>query len=69
MTTSHQTRIHAVELSAAKSAAWLALTAFISLVVLYFVGADQGATSVLGGNMYVHEFLHDARHVLGFPCH
>jgi len=26
-------------------------------------------TSVFGTNMYVHEFFHDARHFLGFPCH
>lgn len=58
-----------VELSAAKAAAWLALTVFIGMVVLYFVGVDQGATSVFGDNMYVHEFMHDARHLLGFPCH
>jgi putative cobalt transporter subunit CbtB len=35
---------------------------------LYFVGAEEGATSVISG-MYVHEFVHDARHLLGFPCH
>lgn len=59
----------AVNLSAAKAALWLALTAFVALVVLYFVGLDQGATSVFGSNTYVHEFVHDARHLLGFPCH
>jgi hypothetical protein len=59
----------AVPLSVAKAAMWLSLTAFLALVVLYFVGLDQGATSVFGDNMYVHEFLHDARHLLGFPCH
>lgn len=71
MTTSpvSRTTLHASELSAAKAAAWLALTAFLALVVLYFVGVDQGATSVLGDNMYIHEFVHDARHLLGFPCH
>ncbi len=69
MTTSHGTKSLAVELSAAKAAAWLALTAFLALVMLYFVGVDQGATSVFGDNMYVHEFVHDARHLLGFPCH
>lgn len=37
-------------------------------LLIYFVGADQGATSVLSGNA-VHEFVHDARHLLGFPCH
>ena len=40
----------------------------LMLLVLYFVGAEQGATSIVPG-MYVHEFLHDGRHLLGFPCH
>lgn len=38
------------------------------LLALYFVGADQGATSLVPGHM-VHEFVHDARHLLGVPCH
>jgi hypothetical protein len=38
------------------------------LLALWFVGADEGATSIVPG-MYVHEFLHDGRHLLGFPCH
>ncbi len=38
------------------------------LLALYFVGAEEGATSLVHG-MYVHEFLHDGRHLLGFPCH
>lgn len=57
------------DLSGAKAAAWLSTTAFLALVVLYFVGLDQGATSVFGNTTYIHEFLHDARHLLGFPCH
>ncbi len=48
-------------------APWLAFAAFMVLA-LYFVGADQGATSLVPGEM-VHEFVHDARHLLGFPCH
>ena len=59
----------AIDLSAVSAVAWLALTAFFALVVLYFVGVDQGATSVFGDNMYIHEFVHDGRHLLGFPCH
>jgi hypothetical protein len=58
-----------LDLSVAKSALWLSLTAFLALLVLYFVGLDQGATSVFGSDTHVHEFLHDARHLLGFPCH
>ncbi|MCH9734533.1 MAG: CbtB-domain containing protein [Actinomycetia bacterium] len=59
----------AIDLSGTKSAALLSMTAFLALVVLYFVGMDQGATSVFGNTTYIHEFLHDARHLLGFPCH
>lgn len=38
------------------------------LLALYFVGAEEGATSLING-MVVHEFVHDGRHLLGFPCH
>ncbi len=48
---------------------WLAGTALIALAVYYFIGVDQGAYSVFGQDMHVHEFVHDARHFLGFPCH
>ncbi len=64
-----KSRAAAIDLSAASAVAWLSLTAFFALIVLYFVGVDQGATSVFGDNMYIHEFVHDARHLLGFPCH
>jgi hypothetical protein len=47
---------------------WAVFGGLILLLVLYFVGAEQGATSLIPG-MYVHEFLHDGRHLLGFPCH
>lgn len=51
------------------AAFWLAGTLFLALLVYYFIGVDQGATSVFGSDMHVHEFVHDARHLLGFPCH
>jgi cobalt transporter subunit CbtB len=47
---------------------WAVFAAVLGLVLLYFVGAEQGATSVFGGT-WVHEFTHDGRHLLGFPCH
>jgi hypothetical protein len=56
-------------LSAAQAAAWLAGTAVLALLVYYFIGIDQGAYSVFGEDAHVHEFVHDARHFLGFPCH
>jgi len=65
----HEAVAPAVDLSATKAALWLSLTAFLALLVLYFVGLDQGATSVFGGDTHLHEFLHDGRHLLGFPCH
>ncbi|MCW3038791.1 MAG: CbtB-domain containing protein [Solirubrobacterales bacterium] len=37
-------------------------------LLVYFVGAEEGAASLIGGSS-VHEFVHDARHLLGFPCH
>ncbi len=40
----------------------------LALLALYFVGAEEGATSLIRG-MYVHEWVHDSRHLLGFPCH
>jgi putative cobalt transporter subunit CbtB len=48
---------------------WLTGTLLLALLVYYFVGIDQGATSVFGNDMHIHEFVHDARHFLGFPCH
>jgi len=47
---------------------WAIFSGLLLLLALYFVGAEQGATSLIPG-MYVHEFVHDSRHLLGFPCH
>lgn len=69
VTGSKATATRSVDLSAASAAAWLAATVFLALLAIYFVGVDQGAVSLFGGDMHVHEFVHDARHLLGFPCH
>ena len=58
-----------VVLPISKSIVWLVGTVLIALAVYYFVGVDQGAVSVFGNDTHVHEFVHDARHFLGFPCH
>ena len=58
-----------VVLPVTRSAVWLVGSALLALAVYYFVGVDQGATSVFGSDMHIHEFVHDARHLLGFPCH
>jgi hypothetical protein len=49
-------------------APWAVFFGILMLVLLYFVGAEQGATSLVSGEG-VHEWVHDARHLLGFPCH
>ncbi|WP_424890852.1 CbtB domain-containing protein [Streptomyces sp. XH2] len=49
-------------------APWALFVGVLMLVLLYFVGAEQGATSVISGEN-VHEWVHDGRHLLGFPCH
>lgn len=66
---SDSTDIRSIDLSAARAALWLAATVFLALLALYFVGVDQGAVSLFGSDSHVHEFVHDARHLLGFPCH
>jgi hypothetical protein len=58
-----------VVVPATRALLWLVGTAILALGVYYFIGVDQGAVSVFGSDTHVHEFVHDARHFLGFPCH
>jgi hypothetical protein len=74
MTESHAAQqLPAVDLGAAAASVAtpvrLATIALLALIAYYFVGFDQGAVSVFGSDTHIHEFLHDARHLLGFPCH
>ncbi|MGH6960690.1 MAG: CbtB domain-containing protein [Dongiaceae bacterium] len=43
------------------------LTVGLLLVLAYLVAFDQGGISQSG--MYLHELMHDGRHLLGVPCH
>jgi hypothetical protein len=47
---------------------WALFGGLLLMLAIYFVGAEQGATALIHGRN-VHEFLHDGRHLLGFPCH
>lgn len=47
---------------------WAIFVGVLGLIALYFIGSEQGAMSIISGH-YVHEFVHDGRHLLGFPCH
>lgn len=53
----------------ARTVALLIGVAFLALVVYYFIGVDEGMISVFGKSTVLHEFFHDGRHLLGFPCH
>lgn len=49
--------------------------ALLALYGLFVFGFDQGQTLALfQGDLayqmnWIHEFVHDARHAAGFPCH
>jgi hypothetical protein len=51
------------------------LAAGAGLITMYVMGIDQGhLLSVIQGSSafdqnLLHEFVHDARHAAGFPCH
>jgi hypothetical protein len=45
-----------------------AVFGFALLLLVYFVGVDEGAASIVPGGT-IHEWVHDGRHLLGFPCH
>jgi hypothetical protein len=47
---------------------WAIFIALLAIILIYFVGVEEGAMAIFNG-MYVHEFVHDSRHLLGFPCH
>jgi hypothetical protein len=57
-----------VAIPVARIVPWAIFGAVMMAIAYYFVGAEQGATSIVNG-MGIHEFVHDARHLLGFPCH
>jgi hypothetical protein len=58
-----------VVVSLPSAALWLIGTAVLAVLAFYFIGVDQGMVSVFGSDTHIHEFVHDARHFLGFPCH
>ena len=60
--------VQAVTIPVSKIIPWALLTAVVAVLVYYFIGSEQGATALFAGSD-IHEFVHDARHLLGFPCH
>ena len=51
-----------------KLAPWALFTFLLAAIVVFFISADQGAISIPAGTA-IHEWVHDGRHLLGFPCH
>ena len=49
-------------------APWAAFVFLAAAIVLFFISADQGIISIPSGTA-VHEWVHDGRHLLGYPCH
>lgn len=47
---------------------WAIFGLILALIAVYFVGAEQGAVALFDGAT-IHEFVHDGRHLMGFPCH
>jgi cobalt transporter subunit CbtB len=45
-----------------------ALFAVALLALVYFVGFEQSASALFSGDV-IHEWVHDGRHLIGFPCH
>lgn len=58
-----------VVISLSKTAVLLGVVTVLAFIVYYFIGVDEGALSVFGKSTTIHEFVHDSRHFLGFPCH
>jgi hypothetical protein len=49
----------------------LVMAVLFALLVVFAVGFDQSyaLTGAAKAGNVVHEFFHDARHLLGVPCH
>ena len=51
----------------------LLLAVLAAVAMLFAVAFDQGqlaqVVQAAAGDSTVHELFHDARHMLGFPCH
>ena len=56
-------------LSRSRVALIIGITVLAAVALYYFIGIDEGMTHLTGKSMLIHEWVHDSRHFLGFPCH
>lgn len=68
LSTPAPTTIEAPSIPLRALAPWLLFFGLLAVLALFFVSADQGAVSIPAGTA-IHEWVHDGRHLLGFPCH
>ena len=68
MPVSALSKTHPAAISFAEILPCAILGGLLFAIGFYFVGVEQGATAFFNG-AYLHEFVHDGRHLLGFPCH
>jgi hypothetical protein len=67
--------VRAIDTVRARDAVLAGLITAVALFVLYAMFLDQGGilAPFFGvdavSNNYLHEFAHDARHLLALPCH
>lgn len=64
-----RTRVSPEALSRRRVLLILGIAVFLAVAVYYLVGVDEGMTTAFGKTMVIHEWVHDSRHFLGFPCH
>jgi hypothetical protein len=69
MTAINPSRPSVPALPISRVAVLLSATVFLALFAYYLIGIDEGMTSLFGNTMSIHEWVHDSRHFLGFPCH
>jgi hypothetical protein len=60
--------VHPPSIEVREAWPWAVLAGALLLVLVYLVGVDQGAASLIQGTL-LHEYVHDGRHLLAFPCH
>lgn len=60
---------HPVSIPIGETLPWAIFGGLILLLAIHFIGAEEGALSLTGTGGVIHEYVHDARHLLGFPCH
>lgn len=49
-------------------APWVLFFGLLGTLVIFFLSVGQGVVSIPAGTA-IHEWVHDGRHLLGYPCH